>query len=95
MHWLLRYVIEVFVINYFSRTLGFLADPPEAPKACELRNDTVLEVVCVAGNDGGLTQYFLLEVIGGDPLYANDAGRSFADANVGDNELSTMNDQVP
>ncbi|XP_053970042.1 hemicentin-1 [Anastrepha ludens] len=70
------------------------ANPPEAPKACELRNDTVLEVVCVAGNDGGLTQYFLLEVIGGDPLYANDAGRSFADANVGDNELSTMNDQA-
>ncbi|XP_023159288.1 hemicentin-1, partial [Ceratitis capitata] len=70
------------------------ANPPEAPKACELRNDTVLEVVCLAGNDGGLTQYFLLEVIGGDPLYANDVSRSFADANVGDNELSTMNDQA-
>ncbi|XP_073817369.1 motor axon guidance molcule sidestep isoform X4 [Musca autumnalis] len=71
------------------------ANPPEAPRSCELRNDTVLEVVCVAGSDGGLSQYFVLEVVGGDPLFGvNDATRSFNDANPGENEISTMNDQA-
>jgi len=68
-----------------------------------LRNDTVLEVVCVAGSDGGLSQYFMLEVVGGDPLYAGDPGGSagqgrgqqFSEAiGLGDNEISTLNDQV-
>ncbi|XP_037943926.1 hemicentin-1 [Teleopsis dalmanni] len=70
------------------------ANPPEAPKACEIRNDTVLEVVCIAGSDGGLSQYFLLEVIGGDPLYSSDSTRNFADNVLGDNEISTLNDQA-
>ncbi|XP_017847434.1 sialoadhesin isoform X1 [Drosophila busckii] len=75
------------------------ANAPEAPKACELRNDTVLEVVCVAGSDGGLSQYFMLEVVGGDLLYASEsaAGRStqFGDTNVlSENEISTLNDQA-
>ncbi|XP_030244224.1 uncharacterized protein LOC115564254 [Drosophila navojoa] len=74
------------------------ANAPEAPKACELRNDTVLEVVCVAGSDGGLTQYFMLEVVGGDLLYASESATGkgqFGDANGQvDNELSTLNDQA-
>ncbi|KAM7361861.1 motor axon guidance molcule sidestep isoform 3-T3 [Cochliomyia hominivorax] len=70
------------------------ANPPEAPRSCEIRNDTVLEVVCVAGNDGGLSQYFILEVVGGDPLYSSDSTRTFSDASLGDNEISTMNDQA-
>lgn len=53
-----------------------------------------MEVVCVAGNDGGLSQYFILEVVGGDPLYSSDSTRTFSDASLGDNEISTMNDQV-
>ncbi|KAH8306438.1 hypothetical protein KR018_011521 [Drosophila ironensis] len=76
------------------------ANTPEAPKACELRNDTVLEVVCVAGSDGGLTQYFMLEVVGGDLLYSGDPNPSqnrgqFGEAvGPGDNEISTLNDQA-
>ncbi|XP_034487354.1 nephrin isoform X2 [Drosophila innubila] len=75
------------------------ANAPEAPKACELRNDTVLEVVCVAGSDGGLSQYFMLEVVGGDLLYASEAaagGRSQFGETLGqnDNEISTLNDQA-
>ncbi|XP_065372500.1 uncharacterized protein side isoform X2 [Calliphora vicina] len=70
------------------------ANPPEAPRSCEIRNDTVLEVVCVAGNDGGLSQYFILEVVGGDPLYSSDSTRTFSDTSLGDNEISTMNDQA-
>ncbi|XP_032596074.1 nephrin isoform X2 [Drosophila grimshawi] len=78
------------------------ANAPEAPKACELRNDTILEVVCVAGSDGGLSQYFMLEVVGGDLLYANEAGATAAGGKgqfgetigQGDNEISTLNDQA-
>lgn len=81
--------------DYISYLFFFPSDPPETPRSCELRNDTVLEVVCVAGSDGGLSQYFVLEVVGGDPMYGvNDATRSFNDANPGENEISTMNDQV-
>ncbi|XP_046869638.1 nephrin isoform X4 [Drosophila willistoni] len=74
------------------------ANPPEAPKACELRNDTVLEVVCVAGSDGGLSQYFMLEVVGGDLLYASEtAAAGLPRGQFGesiDNEISTLNDQA-
>uniref|UniRef100_A0A1B0BBE0 Ig-like domain-containing protein n=1 Tax=Glossina palpalis gambiensis TaxID=67801 RepID=A0A1B0BBE0_9MUSC len=71
------------------------ANPPESPKACEVRNDTILEVVCIAGNDGGLSQYFVLEVIGGDFLENTDILASINDV-VGsaDSEVSTMNDQA-
>lgn len=40
-----------------------IADPPEAPKDCVIRNTSNnIEVVCSAGNDGGLEQSFVLEV---------------------------------
>lgn len=42
------------------------------------------------GNDGGLTQYFLLEVVGGNPEY-NEITKDFQAL---PNEISTMNDQV-
>uniref|UniRef100_A0A1B0GE06 Ig-like domain-containing protein n=1 Tax=Glossina morsitans morsitans TaxID=37546 RepID=A0A1B0GE06_GLOMM len=71
------------------------ANPPESPKACEVRNDTILEVVCIAGNDGGLSQYFVLEVIGGDFLENTDILPSINDVVGGaDSEVSTMNDQA-
>lgn len=44
------------------------------------------------GNDGGLTQYFLLEVVGGNPVN-NEITKDFQD-NALANEISTMNDQV-
>lgn len=79
-------------LNFFF--LGyFLIETPEPPKSCELRNDTILEVVCVAGFDGGLTQHFLLEVVGGNPIYtSSDTTKSIPE--IIDNEISTMNDQV-
>ncbi|KAJ6639885.1 Hemicentin-2 [Pseudolycoriella hygida] len=67
-------------------------ETPEPPKSCELRNDTILEVVCVAGYDGGLTQHFLLEVVGGNPIYSTEVTRVGQD--IIDNEISTMNDQA-
>ncbi|XP_058811961.1 uncharacterized protein LOC131676713 isoform X3 [Topomyia yanbarensis] len=67
---------------------------PETPRNCELHNDTVPEVVCQAGNDGGLLQSFLLEVIGGavPALFNLDYTRS--PPTEIDNEISTMNDQA-
>lgn len=71
---------------------------PDPPRNCELHNDTVLEVVCQPGNDGGLVQSFLLEVVGGvpppplPPHYALDYTRS--PPTEIDNEISTMNDQA-
>ncbi|CAG9765891.1 unnamed protein product [Ceutorhynchus assimilis] len=40
------------------------AEPPESPKACLIRNASRggVEVSCIAGNDGGLHQSFVLEV---------------------------------
>ena len=43
-------------------------ETPEPPTMCQLQNDTVLEVVCTAGGDGGLMQHFLLEVINSGPV---------------------------
>jgi len=51
----------------------------------------MLEVVCAAGFDGGLLQHFLLEVVGGSPLFHTETTRDIDDM---DNEISTMNDQV-
>lgn len=54
----------------------------------------------MAGSDGGLTQYFMLEVVGGDLLYSSDPGTGqnrgqFGEAvGLGENEISTLNDQV-
>ncbi|KAL5283451.1 hypothetical protein ACFFRR_005995 [Megaselia abdita] len=72
------------------------ANPPESPRGCELRNDTVLEVVCVAGSDGGLSQRFLLEVISTNSLNFNNDGKAIISSidNDVDNEISTMNDQA-
>lgn len=66
---------------------------PEQPRQCELRNDTIFEVVCAQGNDGGLPQYFLLEVVGGNPV-SPDLNRIDFDNNMNTNEISTMNDQA-
>lgn len=71
----------------------FPTELPEQPKHCELRNDTIFEVVCAIGNDGGLPQYFMLEVIGGNPV-SPDLGRNDFDNNMNNNEISTMNDQA-
>ncbi|CAO1422538.1 unnamed protein product [Diamesa serratosioi] len=69
------------------------AKVPEPPRSCELRNDTILELMCIAGNDGGLQQHFLLEVVGATSLYFNlDSTRSTHE--ILDNEISTMNDQA-
>ncbi|XP_055585522.1 uncharacterized protein LOC129738363 [Uranotaenia lowii] len=69
---------------------------PETPRNCELHNDSVLEVVCQPGNDGGLMQSFLLEVVGGIPpppsMFSLDYTRS--PPTEIDNEISTMNDQA-
>ncbi|XP_061499740.1 uncharacterized protein LOC1281499 isoform X5 [Anopheles gambiae] len=67
---------------------------PDTPRNCELHNDTVLEVVCSAGSDGGLMQSFLLEVVGGvaPPAYNLDYTRG--PPTEFDNEISTMNDQA-
>lgn len=44
------------------------------------------------GNDGGLKQYFMLEVVGGNPVNT-EATKDFQDNTLA-NEISTMNDQV-
>lgn len=43
-------------------------ESPDPPQNCGVHNSSAgrLEVVCVAGNDGGLAQHFVLEV--GIPL---------------------------
>lgn len=51
------------------------------------------------GNDGGLPQYFLLEVVGGNPFFGGnpvspDFNRNDFDNNLNTNEISTMNDQA-
>ncbi|XP_050295244.1 nephrin isoform X2 [Anthonomus grandis grandis] len=40
------------------------AEPPEPPRGCLIRNSSqsIIEVSCIAGNDGGLHQNFILEV---------------------------------
>lgn len=78
------------IITHFWYVSCVCAETPEPPKSCELRNDTTLEVICVPGFDGGLLQHFLLEVVGGNPIYSTETTR---DQDV-DNEVSTMNDQV-
>lgn len=75
---------------------NFFTEVPESPRFCELHNDTILEVICTAGNDGGLSQHFVLEVLssnGMPSIYINlDSTRSTHE--IVDNELPTMNDQV-
>lgn len=78
---------------FFLLTLALLmrkSETPEPPKSCELRNDTILEVVCIPGKDGGLTQHFLLEIVGGNSVYNYDPSRT-TDL---DNDIPAMNDQV-
>lgn len=47
------------------------------------------------GNDGGLPQYFLLEIVGGNPIIF-DPSRNDLDSIIGSSfhEMSTMNDQA-
>lgn len=82
-----------FVLLLFSFYLFFLSELPDPPRYCELRNDTIFEVVCTAGSDGGLAQYFLLEVVGGNPVSPDISRNDFQDNNM-NNEISTMNDQA-
>uniref|UniRef100_A0A4Y0B5I7 Ig-like domain-containing protein n=1 Tax=Anopheles funestus TaxID=62324 RepID=A0A4Y0B5I7_ANOFN len=67
---------------------------PDPPRNCELHNDTVLEVVCLAGSDGGLMQSFLLEVVGGMAPSAYNLDFTRGPPTEIDNEISTMNDQA-
>lgn len=67
---------------------------PEPPRACELRNDSNLEVVCQPGNDGGLQQHFVLEAVGATTMYFNNLDSTRSTHEILDNEISTMNDQV-
>lgn len=67
---------------------------PEPPRLCELRNDSNLEVVCQAGNDGGLQQHFVLEAVGATSMYFNNLDSTRSTHEILDNEISTMNDQV-
>lgn len=82
--------LRVRVIFY---SIYFRPELPEQPRQCELRNDTIFEVVCSVGSDGGLPQYFLLEVVGGNPV-SPDFNRNDFDNNLNTNEISTMNDQA-
>lgn len=84
------YFVTIF-FHFFFMTLEL----PESPKSCELRNDTIFEVICAPGNDGGLNQYFMLEVVGGNPISPDSNHIDFIDNNnINMNELSTMNDQA-
>ncbi|XP_058056179.1 hemicentin-1 [Anopheles bellator] len=67
---------------------------PDTPRNCELHNDTVLEVVCQAGGDGGLMQSFLLEVVGGPVPSVYNVDFTRGPPTEIDNEISTMNDQA-
>lgn len=67
---------------------------PEPPRLCELRNDSVMEVICQAGHDGGLQQHFILEAIGATSSYFNNLDSTRSTHEIVDNEISTMNDQV-
>uniref|UniRef100_A0AAG5CS19 Ig-like domain-containing protein n=1 Tax=Anopheles atroparvus TaxID=41427 RepID=A0AAG5CS19_ANOAO len=67
---------------------------PDTPRNCELHNDTVPEVVCQAGSDGGLMQSFLLEVVGGSAPLAYNLDYTRGPPTEIDNEISTMNDQA-
>lgn len=67
---------------------------PEPPRLCELRNDSIMEVICQAGHDGGLQQHFILEAIGATSSYFNNLDSTRSTHEIVDNEISTMNDQV-
>lgn len=67
---------------------------PDVPRHCELRNDSVVEVICQAGYDGGLQQHFVLEAIGATSTYFNNLDSTRSTHEILDNEISTMNDQV-
>jgi hypothetical protein len=81
--------------SQFSPSYLFL-EVPETPRFCELHNDSTLEVICTAGNDGGLTQFFQLEVVGlgggPSPFFNIDTMNGIQE--ITNNEISTMNDQV-
>lgn len=78
------------------RCYSHLAELPDPPASCVMHNETVLEVTCQAGNDGGLSQHFMLEVTGGQFVsHADDLGSPhYPLTEIHRNEISTMNDQV-
>lgn len=77
-----------------AHTLFSFIGVPEPPRQCELRNDSILEVICQAGNDGGLQQHFILEAVGATSMYFNNLDSTRSTHEIIDNEISTMNDQV-
>lgn len=83
-----------FILNprYISSSLT--TGIPEPPRLCELRNDSIMEVICQAGHDGGLQQHFILEAIGATSSYFNNLDSTRSTHEIVDNEISTMNDQV-
>lgn len=84
-------VYEIYVnVFLYLYCLGV----PEAPRSCELRNESVMEVICQAGYDGGLQQHFILEAIGATSIYFNNLDSTRSTHEILDNEISTMNDQV-
>lgn len=51
-------------------------------------------MICLPGNDGGLAQYFVLEIIGDDVLDGNQIiQESYIGGSV-DKDMSTLNDEV-
>lgn len=50
-------------------------------------------MTCSPGNDGGLSQYFLLEVVGGNPVNPDMSKVDYQENSL-NNEISTMNDQA-
>lgn len=60
---MLHYKLICLTIS-LTKLKHFVSAKPESPKNCQLQNATGggLEVRCMAGNDGGLEQSFVLEV---------------------------------
>lgn len=89
---------KIYVLLLLSLTdyiFSIFLGVPDVPKHCELRNDSVMEVICQAGHDGGLQQHFVLEAIGATSnLYFNNLDSTRSTHELLDNEISTMNDQV-
>lgn len=52
-------------ISFSKKKFSFISGIPEPPYDCRLDNHSTggLEVVCRAGDDGGLQQHFLLEAL--------------------------------
>lgn len=86
--------INLIFIKNLKKSFSQHPGVPEPPRLCELRNDSIMEVICQAGHDGGLQQHFVLEAIGASTSYFNNLDSTRSTHEIVDNEISTMNDQV-